>query len=561
MKLLDKIKGYGIVHTKCRDFNTYIDYIDKPIMLHIRVKSFKEQKYGIITGFEAYDGDHFEYGDDKDDLGNYFNHLIQKYDLKRIKDNTKRSIIIWTDVIEKIEGFFASYITARLGKHYIEIMNFIEFRSIKPWDSEVIYNNMVYWYDVINSLYRSIFIPDKYFYITPNQIVRKELEKSLDKDTKQKLDKIFPKNYTDWKIMRKSLYAGLAVCNYPGLTVDQPVIGIDINSAYIYAMLCMQHPMSPAIKVNKDDWEDYLYSIDHISIGTYEITFVNEQPTSACYKDITHMSPAFGKQTRTYVMNSIDLNIFRDLNKILSIECKSLEVYEIHYLPKYVADILVEYYIKKCKAPKDSEERRVAKIKLNGIPGDASRRCDTLNEFKHLRESYSLLPQWGITTNSYCKKFLLGMANSLDGWLYSNTDSIYCLDTSQNRRKIKEYNVYIEQFTKAMCDHYGYNFEDLKDLGKFEIDSVCTRFKAFAINEYIYTTTEGKFVVKAAGHDKRNQTLDESLYDKAKIPLGAFLIPRAMPKENTYFEYYLRGEFLDLSMKLSQLHEAIKNSK
>ena len=557
MKLLDKIKGYGIVHTKCRDFNTYIDYIDKPIALHIKVKSFKEQKYGIITGFEAYDGDHFEYGDDKDDLCNYFNHLIEKYDLKRIKDNTKKSIIIWTDVIEKIEGFFASYITSRLGKHYIEIMNFIEFRSIKPWDSEVIYDNMVYWYDTINSLYRSIFIPDRYFYITPNQIVRKELKSKMPKDSEIK--ELFPSNYTEWRIMRKSLYSGLAVCHYPGLTVDQPVIGIDINSAYIYSMLCMQHPMSKRKLVDPDTWRNYLCSDKYISIGTYQITFVNENLTSSCYKDIKHMSPEYGRQTRRYIMDNIDLRIFINLNKIKDIKCLNLSIYETNYLPKYVTDILVEYYIKKCKAPKGSEERRVAKIKLNGIPGDASRRCDNINEYMNLKENFTLLPQWGITTNSYCKEILYGLASKLDGWLYSNTDSIYCLDTIENRNYINAYNEYLENRTKLICEKYGYNFEDLKDLGKFEIDSECTKFKAFAVNEYIYTTVKGKFVVKAAGHDKRNQTLDESLYDAKEIPLGSFLVPRAVPKHNTYFEYYLRGEFLDMTLQLGHIVEAIKD--
>lgn len=558
MKLLDKIKGYGIVHTKCRDFNTYIDYVDKPIMLHIRVKSFKEQKYGIITGFEVYGAeDYFMYGDNKEDLIKFFNHLIEKFDLKRIKDNTKRSIIIWTDVIEKIEGFFASYITARLGKHYIEIMDFIEVRSIKPWDSEVIYDNMVYWYDVINSLYRSIFIPDKYFYITPNQIVRKELKNKMPKDSEVK--QMFPETYMQWRIMRKSLYSGLAVCHYPGLKIDQPVIGIDINSAYIYAMLCMQHPMEKKQIVDSDTWKTYLNNKDYISIGTYQITFVNEDLTSACYKDIKHMSPAYGKQTRRYVMNNIDLSIFMKLNKIKNIECLNLSIYKVNYLPKYVTDTLVEYYIKKCKAPKNSEERRVAKIKLNGITGDASRRCDSLNEFNHLKDTFTLLPQWGITTNSYCKQILYGLAKQLDGWLYSNTDSIYCLDTVENRAKIDKYNEFIEISTKKICKEYGYNFEDLQGLGKFEIDSVCTKFKAFAVNEYIYTTVEGKFVVKAAGHDKRNQKLDESLYDAKEIPLGSFLVPRSVPKNNTYFEYYLRGEFLDMTLQLGQMIEALRD--
>ena len=557
MKLLDKIKGFGVIHTKCRDFNTYIQYIDHPIVLKINVRSFKEQKRGEIIGFKAYDGSKFETGDNIDDLEMYFKSIIDHYELKKIKDNTKQSIIIWTDIIEKIEGFFAKYITSRLGKHYIEIMNFIEFRSIKPWDSEVIDLDLDKWYKTINSLYRSIFIPNKYFYLTPNQIVRKELQKKIPKDINMKLKSIFPENYASWKIMRKSLYAGMAVCKYPGLTINQPIIGIDINSAYIFSMLCMKHPMSNRIIVNKDEWKNYLNQNKYISIGTYEITFINEDLTSACYKDIHHMSPSYGKQTRIYVMTSIDLAIFKKINKVKSITCKSLEIYELDYLPEYVRDTLIEYYIKKCKAPKDSEERRVAKIKLNGIPGDASRRCDTLLDYNHIKDTFTLLPQWGITTNAYCKQILYGLASKLDGWLYSNTDSIYCLDTVENREKILNYNNMIESFTLALCQEYNYDFESLRNLGKFEIDEVCTKFKAFAVNEYIYTTVKGKFVIKAAGHDKKNQILDESLYDKREIPLGAFLIPRAVPQNNTYFEYYLRGEFLDLSIHLGQFVEAL----
>ena len=66
----------------------------------------------------------------------------------------------------------------------------------------------------------------------------------------------------------------------------------------------------------------------------------------------------------------------------------------------------------------------------------------------------------------------------LDGWIYSDTDSIYCFDTVENRERINAYNDEIRSKVKHFCEEFGYNeyYDDLKDIGKFETEHEIVKF-------------------------------------------------------------------------------------
>ena len=115
------------------------------------------------------------------------------------------------------------------------------------------------------------------------------------------------------------------------------------------------------------------------------------------------------------------------------------------------------------------------------------------------------------------------LGSKLDGWLYSDTDSIFCFDTPDNRKKIEAFNKKTRETVKNICDLYGYDFEDYKDLGCFMIEEKITKFKAWKQKQYVFTNTDGKITKKAAGCN-RNVVVDESIYDKNEVPIGEKVI-------------------------------------
>ena len=110
----------------------------------------------------------------------------------------------------------------------------------------------------------------------------------------------------------------------------------------------------------------------------------------------------------------------------------------------------------------------------------------------------------------------------LDGWIYSDTDSIYCFDTVENRERINAYNDEIRSKVKHFCEEFGYNeyYDDLKDIGKFETEHEIVKFKAIKPKEYMFTTKEGEIYVKAAGCNKEEMKVSDDLYSAKHMPVG-----------------------------------------
>ena len=529
------------VKSKCRSFNNYIEYITTPVSLEINVDSYlyKKNKFGVINGWIMHVGDLTYTGWTKDALVEKFKWLINEFGLYKKTGNTKRSLIIWTNNIKKIYGFFYKHMSQNMKGKYIELCEVLEFRDIRVWN-DALGNSFQWNHYVKTELYDKIFIPAKYFYVSPNQIIRKKIQHACPKPYKATLKQLFPRTYNEWKYLRKAFYNGLCVSNYSGVVIDVPIIGIDITSAYIYSLTCRKHVLGKGILVDPTTWEDYIGAEDVGSLGEYTITFTNTTPLTSCYKDIYGFSPSYGEQKRTYIMNNIDLKIFKSLVEIKSIKCKMLKKFQLGYLPDYIRDVIMEEYAKKAILKSGTEERRLQKVKVCGIYGDTIKRLDTIQEYYDYRKSTVMLPHWGIWTTSYTKELLIELANQVDEWYYSDTDSIYCRDTRHNRELYLQYNKKIRKKVQYICDTFGYDFNVIKGLGEFKLEVEATKFKSNDIKAYMYTTVDGKFVTKAAGCDKKYQRLDESLYDEDFIPLGKILFQRCT--KNTYYEYWLRDE-------------------
>lgn len=455
-----------------------------------------------------------------EDLIDFFKYLKQSYPLVTRNVHSKDVLVIYTDNLRKAKGFLGPWITTVFSNLYFQVLDNIEIRPcwIKEIKEEPV--NLEYIANWAQKMIDEVFIPDRYFYITPNQTVRRRMKKACKDDIAKD---IFPDSYEEYNWIREALFGGACYCPYPGMVVDEPMIAIDLKSAYIYCLCIKKHCMSASREVDTDTWDFYLDSQNKGSIGEYEITYTATKKSIRCYKNKDGERLQIGENvTDTMVFTNIDLKIFLDNFTVSKIECTDLVEYDMDYLPKYMVDSLIKEFMLKeeLKASFDEELARIQKIIVNGEYGETIRKLKSRTEWKNALDNTVVAPQWGIFCTSYCKKQLLSLALQLAGWIYSDTDSIYCLDTKRNRELIEEFNNTVREEIKEWCDKFGYDYEKLKNMGCFMVEHEIKKFRAVKQKQYVFTTVNDKMYVKAAGCNKERIKKNDDLYDAPTLSSG-----------------------------------------
>ncbi len=445
------------------------------------------------------------------------------------------TVLIYIDKIAKVKGFFSEAITNEFGEVSISLYDVFEARSYLPWTEDP---------QEMQQIVNAFFIPERYFYLTPNQRMRKKIEKLRD----DIVEAVYPERYIDYKFIRQALFGGLCYCPYPGMTVNKPMISIDLKSAYIFSLLIEKHCITRKKEVDPNTYEYYLNNEFETSIGVYNITYTATTSMIKTYKNVYGQNLEKGEDVEVNIaLTDVDLNLLMKMQGvyITKINCTYLESYELGHLPKKLMDVLVEEFTKKNALEKGTFEYRLQKVTLNGIYGNTIKTINDKQDFLNQQNKSGLCPQWGIWTTSYTKKLLLSLAKNLSGWVYSDTDSIYCADTAENRELIYHYNMQTQARIRDFCDIYGYDFEALKELGNFEVEHHIKKFKALKRKEYLFTTTDDKIIVKAAGCNKEEMEVNDKLYDVSKLPVGSRVFSYC---DNGYYEKILDGEVAELEM-------------
>lgn len=493
---------------------------------------------GMITNWTLAIGDRIVDGYGIESLIHEFDEIIKIYDLKQYYKAKKDILIIYIDNLNKIRGFFRNIITDDFT-HYVQVKNFIEFRDITNWKE---LHNAEEIAKYSQFLIDKIFLPNNYFYITVPQSVRKRLKKSCQAYKDTTAQDIYPEDFSKYKFMKMALFGGLCFCPYPNLIIEEPMIEIDLDSAYIFDFLVEKHCMSKGTEEDPSNWEYFLESDCKTSLGKYTIKYACSTDKAHCYKNFKGENVTYGEHEDVFIFTNMDLKIFMSLVTILDIKCDYLISYKLDYLPKYMRDSIINEYVKKeiLKYGNDEEAYKVQKVALNSLYGSTIRNFNTISEYKTDYKDAIICPQWGVWTTAYCKKHLLGLAKNIDGWYYSDTDSIYCKDTEENRKLIRDFNDMIQAKTEAFCEKFGYDFNSLRKIGTFEIKNEIKKFKAIKQKIYMYTTTDDKLILKAAGCNRREVKLDDSIYYLKKIPVGKRTF--GYFTDDSYYELTLENE-------------------
>jgi hypothetical protein len=492
--------------------------------------------------------------------------IIDERNLKKYSEHKKDIIVIYTEELNYIRGFFKDYVTEDFAL-YVQLLDFFEFREISDWSEDVHTAREIATY--ADFLMTNVFKPYNKVFLTPNQKTRHKIMLKAKEYEDETAKDIYPKNPDIYFYLKMGLFGGLNYFLKRGI-IDEPMVEFDLNSAYIFDFLVEAHCMSAFVPVDTENWEYYMSSTNKGSLGRYKIKYLAKSRKVHCYKDINAVNCEYGEHTQMFIFNNVDLKTFLSLVDAAVVECCYLFECEMGSIPKYLMDVLVEEYTKKVELKHEDElAYALQKIVLNGIYGGSIRRLEDSLEIKKDKKKTVFAPQWGVWTCSYCKKYLIALANNLDGWCYSDTDSIFCLDTPENRAKVEAFNNKIRAKVKDFCDKFGYDYEVLKNLGTFEEECKISKFKTWKNKVYAYKDAEtGEVTVKAAGCNKKEVGNDDSVFDLENIQMGTKLFGFFTSNhheadidgvhyesESSYYEIPAKGKLAEFLVKLAILQK------
>ena len=493
--------------------------------------------------------------------------LIQKMKLKKVtppgrKCPTIDGLVIFVDNLLKIKDIFSGILTEEkwsgdLITRVIVYDHFI-FQSTKQWHLDRIekkYDVL----DIVQEIMNIYCIPDNHLYISPQKIDRVRLERASKGGKLNNIREYYPKGYMEWKCIRDSMQPPIRYYNEDP-SPQEKILAVDLKSAYPYALLAFRHCASYTEKVNPKSWRNYLNRSDKGSFGVYDITYSTYMDYIKHFQtyDGSDFSGDGGIQTVRAILTNVDLDTLTNLRGVTihGIDCLDLHEFEMDYTPEYYRECIKAGYLDKKKYPKDTIPYDLAKLKLNsGVYGNTIIKTpeyvvqEAVREGKSSREvckaadkavrylsRSGTLPHWGIWAISYIRQIMLKLGQQLTGWLYSNTDSIYCLDTPENREFIKSYNEQVEKEVKKLCEEFNYNFEDFQDLGQFEIGSL-KHFRAWDKSSYAYEDMNGNVTVKASGCKlTKNYTSREVFGDIMFRPEWTPYYVGSLDKNGHYYE-------------------------
>lgn len=318
-----------------------------------------------------------------------------------------------------------------------------------------------------------------------------------------------------------------AAANYSGLTVCN-VDSIDFTSSYPYVLLSEKFPMGTGRIVTIHSNKELKHYMKNY-FCVFDCEFYDLKPkfkyesylsVSKCYQKTNYVNNN-GRVYKADIVKTTLTNIdFEIMEKCYSFsECRiaNFRIYKKDYLPKEIILSIIKLYQDKTvlKGVKGKEaEYQLSKGLLNSVygmmvtsiirddiiyednewktePADVQKSIDKYNKS---RRRFLFYP-WGVACTAYARRNIWsGILEFKQDYIYSDTDSIKCLNLKDHERYITSYNKLCERKLKAMCKHYDIDYDlllpktikgEIKPLGVYDHDGHYTKFKTLGAKRYM----------------------------------------------------------------------------
>jgi hypothetical protein len=233
-------------------------------------------------------------------------------------------------------------------------------------------------------------------------------------------------------------------------------------------------------------------------------------------------------------LTEVDLSIINACYTFDRIEVFNMKIAEKSYLPiEIIKSIISLYKDKTTLKGVDGKENEylVAKGLLNSIygmmvtdiirddiiynedwsieHGDDQKQLDKYNKS---RRRFLYYP-WGVWCTAYARRNLFyGILECSGDYIYSDTDSIFFINLETHKEFIDRYNALCERKLRAMCAHYGLDYDvELvpktiegvpKPIGVFDFEKHIDKFKTLGAKRYM-TLIKGDLSITVSGVNKK----------------------------------------------------------
>lgn len=359
-----------------------------------------------------------------------------------------------------------------------------------------------------------------------------------DKNNAKIIDHLFPTKEMYEFIRQWGFRGGFCQTSYRDETGN--IVCFDFDSAYCSSIIHDYYPMGRYREGDPKTWREYLskyccqmtlrFTNIRSRVGT---GFIHYETIGHCFFDKGEYKEARRKVRKEpsgrvisapYYYTSlteIDFELYTLIYEWDSVECLKIVYAERGALPEYVIQTALELYEPKARlkaeGKENTQEYRLVKSRPSTIFGCMCQRLyDTDIEgldrdawYKKYKNK-KLMPQWGVYVTAHIRKKLITVALSIGAyyWLYSDTDSIYCICDDEIREVFDSYNDQMREKNRLLCEQRGLDFNVFKNLGCFDDGTrkgtKIYRFKTISAKTYIYYYTdnehpEGKVKVVIGG--------------------------------------------------------------
>ena len=381
----------------------------------------------------------------------------------------------------------------------------------------------------------------------------------------------------EYKQLKRAFQGGFthAAARFSG-KVEKNVDSIDFTSSYPYVLLSEQFPMSSGRLVeihSKEEFQKYI----NLYCCLFDVEFTNLTPKfinenyislSRCYqheKAVVNNGRVVSADKILTTITDVDYTVIEKTYDWDSMTIYNFRIYNRGYLPTNFVKSILKLYSDKTtlKGVEGKEvEYLVSKGMLNACYGmtvtDIVRdeiiysdewdieKADVESDIEHYNKSRNrfLFYPWGVWVTAYARRNLWnGIIAFGDDYIYSDTDSIKCLNIENHFDYINEYNNTVKRKLQVAANYHKIDFElfqpkTIKGIKKligvwdWETEKEkYTRFKTLGAKRYMIEQ-DGKINITVAGVNKKTavpylvKTYGNKIFD-------AFTNDLTIPKEYT----------------------------
>lgn len=377
----------------------------------------------------------------------------------------------------------------------------------------------------------------------------------------------------EYKMCKMAFQGGFTHANayYSEDTITGRIDSIDFTSSYPTVMLSRFYPCSSGVLVHpKTQSELDSYLKDYLSI--FIIQFFNIRPKKGILENIISGSKCWDVVQPTYnngrlvqciscktCITNVDLSYIKKFYDYDYFYIGDMYIYEKGVLPKPIIESILDLYEGKTKlkgVSGNEDEYMLKKSMLNACYGmivtdivKSEINCNEYGEWcgetkpdlEKAIDSYNnkknrfLFYPWGIFVTSWARANLYDgilefSKNGKQDYIYSDTDSIKCLNIADHMQYINDYNKRVTDQIDIVLKSYNIDPErsrpknikgEKKQLGVWDWETEkapYTAFKTLGAKRYMYTQN-GEIHITVAGASK---TLTRDYIAKQKDPYKFF---------------------------------------